>query len=52
MVGKRGVQLRVVRSIFRALPFLASMAGSAASSNFNRCNGGEATARLSNHLEY
>ena len=29
MVSERGVQLRVVRSIFRALPFLASVAGPA-----------------------
>ena len=34
MVGQRTIQLRVVRSIFRALPFLAPVAGQAAGPNF------------------
>ncbi len=34
MVGKRAIQLRVVRPIFRALPFLAPVAGQAAGANF------------------
>lgn len=34
MVGERAIQLRVVRSIFRALPFLAPVAGQAADTNF------------------
>ena len=34
MVGQRAIQLRVVRPIFRALPFLAPVAGQAARTNF------------------
>ena len=34
MVGERAIQLRVVRPIFRALPFLAPVAGQAADANF------------------
>ena len=36
MVGKRAVQLWVVRSILRTLPFLASMAGQARSADPKR----------------
>ena len=34
MVGERAIQLRMVRPIFRALPFLAPVAGQAADANF------------------
>lgn len=34
MVGERAIQLRVVRPIFRALSFLAPVAGQAADANF------------------
>jgi len=35
MDGERAIQLWVVRPVFRALPFLASVAGPAAAANFN-----------------
>ena len=34
MVGERAIQLRVVRPIFRALSFLAPVAGQAVGANF------------------
>jgi hypothetical protein len=34
MVGERAIQLRVVRPIFRPLPFLAPVAGQAADASF------------------
>jgi len=54
VVGERAIQFRVVRPILRTLPILASVAGPTADRNPKseiRCNGCEATARLSNPKE-